>query len=287
MPETITVGFEELEAVLKTLDDTAAQAVQNTLGDIMASTKEEILRRSTLTAEARRRMSFALRTSPATRFSKKGAGGFSIKARGRKVSTLAEVKAEIFSTWKGQGITNPAEGAAARIERSIGPAQIRPKRRRFLLIPAGDFVTKGGRGRTEMVGGQMIERTSKKTGRKSKRRVGGRRVSLDLAALPGTFVVKTGRGLRLMQRLEGGARGRFEKAADAGGLTKSGRKRKISAKKLGARTRLVAVLVKSAKQARPLDFFGTWESLAADREARFDAMLDGLIENAVASAPRR
>ena len=172
---------------------------------------------------------------------------------------IADVTAETTSYWKGQGIDDPAEGVAARLEKRVGKSTSRPKRKRFLLIPVNDFVT------------------PKRRPRRERRTVSGisTMAKVELRKLPDTKVIKTPRGrLLLIQRLKSGQRGRFETGAKG-----------VRSKRLGKRERVVGILVREAKATQALDFFGPWDRLANKRDARYDRLLIDLI-NGVESRGR-
>ena len=85
--------------------------------------------------------------------------------------------------------------------------------------------------------------------------------------LPGTRIVRGCDGkLRVIQRLEGGVRGRHESGIKG-----------IRGKRLGERERVVGILVRQARVVQGLDFFGSWDRLAPQREARYERLLEDLV----------
>ena len=71
---------------------------------------------------------------------------------------------------------------------------------------------------------------------------------------------------RVIQRLEGGVRGRHESGIKG-----------IRGKRLGERERVVGILVRQARVVQGLDFFGSWDRLAPQREARYERLLEDLV----------
>lgn len=165
----------------------------------------------------------------------------------RKVDRLEDVVGETYSTWKGHYADRVEDGAARLIEKQVGEDLIRPRSARYLLIPQGDFLTPSGRPRRTRQG------------------PGGTLASVSLKDEPDTAVIEVRGRKLLVQNLRGSDRGRFERAT---GTTKRTR---------GDRMRVIGVLVRQAKQARPLDFFGSWDRLESRRDARFDRLLDDLV----------
>ncbi|MEE9609504.1 MAG: hypothetical protein V3U03_17340 [Myxococcota bacterium] len=229
-------GFDELTRFLRKLPEAAAPRLQGALVKNHLEHRAEIVRSSRFSPRGTRNLKFAIRVFPSKR---------------REVKKISDVEAGTSSFWKGADITSTAEGVAARLEKRIGAAITRPKRKRFLLIPWGDFLTATGRPRRE------------------RRDVGGRSVQAPILIrnLPGTRVVKSRDGkLRIVQRLQPGERGRFESGAK--GTSKS---------KLGARERVVGILVRQVRVVRGLDFFGSWDRLAPKRNDRYDRLLNAIL----------
>lgn len=242
----VVTGFDELAKEFRRLPKEAAARLQAAVVANHLDHRKEIIASSKMSPEGKRLMKFAIRVFP-------GGGG---RQRRRTIpSKVQDVTGETASFWKGSEVDDPAEGAAARIERQIGESTLRPKRRRLLLIPQGDFVTP--------------------TGRPRRKRRGGRTVTFDPRTdLKGdTFVVKTRSGeLILVEELERGAAGQFERQAARQRGAPLGR-----ASGLGVRTRVVGILKRQAKGFRGLDFFGSWNRLQTKRTNRYDRLLDDLV----------
>ena len=195
---------------------------------------------------------------------------------------LADVRAGTETYWKGLGETNPNEGVAARIEKRIGRSINRPLRKQHLLIPQGDMLINGKPrrvaqgGSVQQVGVRNITNSGKS---KQGRLVGNRNVPiLQSGTLEGTAVIKTSTGrLLLIQKLEEKKRGKFEKNLGGDGI-------KTRATSLGERMRVIGILKRTAKQAQPLDYFGSWDRGAAARDARYARMLDSIIRGQRAQA---
>jgi hypothetical protein len=240
----VASGFDELSSYLKRLPQRMAKRMQAAVIANHLDHRSEIIRSSSMSEQAKRNMKFVIRVFP-------GGGGKSGRSR-VDVNRLEDVTGETVSFWKGAGETDPARGAAARTEKSIGAQVIRPIRDQYLLIPQGDFITPSGRPR--------------------RTRSGGRMMPIDLSKLPGTRVVRIRGKLMMIQTLAAGALGEAER--------KAAREKKIrlgTTKRLARRERVVGVLVKQAKAFRGLDFFGSWDRLASKRTARYDRVLDDAI----------
>jgi len=237
-PDIVTTGFDDLENYLSKLPQRAAQRLQNVAAANHQEHKREAIKRSRrhFSPEGRRVLSYLVRVHPSSR-------------KPRKVKRLEDVDAATASYWKGATAKDPREGAAVRIETSLGGGTNRPKRRRFLLIPMGDLLTPTGR----------------------VRRKGGKPVMV--ADLPDTRVVRLRSGKRIVvQRIASGTVGQHERAAARARGAPLSRKKKD----LGERERVVGVLVRQAKQFAGLDFFGSWNALKSRREQRFDRILDDI-----------
>lgn len=235
-PQVVLTGFDELERYLRRLPQEAALRLQAAVVANHLDHRKEILRSSTFSPEGIRNLRFAIRVFPSKR----------VQPR-----RIQDVEGGTSSFWKGADIESPREGVAARVEKRIGTRITRPTRRRYLLIPWGDYLTPSGRPRRE------------------RRDVFGRSVLAPVLIrdLPGTRIVRGRDGkLRVIQRLEGGARGRFE-----GGI------KGVRGKRLGERERVVGILVRQARVVQGLDFFGSWDRLRQQRDARYDRLLDSLL----------
>lgn len=229
-PTVKLTGFAELERYLTRLPATAATRLQKVETRNHLDHRKEIVRRSTFSGAAKQRIGKAITVWPRGKPDRK---------------RIRDVEAGTSSFWRGD-VTTVGEGVAARVEKRIGKSTTRPTRKRYLLIPWGDFLTPTGRPRRE------------------RRDIGGRSVMAPVLIrdLPGTRVAKIAGKLRVIQRLEPGARGRFESGAK--GTTKKTR---------GVRERIVGILVREARVVRGLDFFGSWEGLERVRNDRYDRML--------------
>ncbi len=243
----VTTGFDELAKELKRLPKEAAARLQSAVIRNHLDHRKEIIRSSKMTAQAKRVMKFAIRVFP-------GSGGRQRRQKRVTPKNIAAVFGETVSFWKGAEATDPAEGTAARIEKSIGKSTIKPTKRRFLLIPQGDFLTP--------------------TGRPRRKRRGGRTVTLDPRDLKGdVFTIRTKSGeLILVERLRKGQAGQFERTAARQRGAPLGR-----AKGLGERTRIIGVMKKQAKGFRGLDFFGSWNRLQSKRTDRYTRLLDDIV----------
>ena len=192
----------------------------------------EVIRSSNFSPEGKRRLKFIVRVFP---------------RRPVKPKKISDIEAGTGSWWKGADIRDKREGVAARLEKRVGRSMTKPTRKKFLLIPWGDFRTPGGKPRKE------------------RRDVGGRTVTAPILIrkLPNTRIVKTQKGLRVVQRIAAGERGRFDSGAK--GVKKKG---------LGSRDRVVGLLVRSIKTPQGLDFFASWDRLAGDRDKAAGAFLE-------------
>lgn len=230
-------GTEQIDELFRKLPETAANRLQAVMVRNQLDHRAEVVRSSTFSPEGNRRLRFALRVFPSERVERK---------------RIDEVEAGTVSFWRGIEIERPEEGVAARLEKQIGPATVGPTRKRYLLIPWGDFTTPSGRPRRE------------------RRDIHGISVMAPVLIrdLPGTRVVlgRDGRR-RIVQRINEGERARFE-----GGI------RGIRSKKLGTRERVVGILVRQARVVRGLDFFGSWERLEQARTERYNRMLEALVK---------
>lgn len=165
MPPAVTFrGFKEIDRALATFPAKTATMLQGTLVRQMI--------------EARKRMAATSTMSPAGIRAIKARTGIVRIFPEKRVSPtrLRDVKAEIFSRWRGGRIPK-AEAAARTIEAQIGSFRYTPKRKKGLLIPAGPLLTAGGR--------------PKKKGGKT----------IDPAKLPGTRFIRTKRGVLLVRDL--------------------------------------------------------------------------------------
>ena len=251
MSRSITTGFKELDRELQRLPNKLANRLQGAVIRNHLDHRNEVINSSKLTAEGKRNIKFAIRVFPGSGGTQRNSGGKS-KTKRVNVRRIKDVFGETVSFWKGADST-VAEGAAARIEKTIGKTTIRAKKKRLLFIPQGDFTTR--------------------TGRPRRKRVGGRLVALDPRALKDTFTVRTGRGtLLVVQHLKGGKAGTFERqgARERGG--KLG-----GARGLGSRTRVVGILKKQVKGSRGLDFFKSWNRLQGKRTDRYTRLLDDVL----------
>lgn len=229
-------GFDELTRFLNKLPQEAAPRLQRVIVRNHLDHRDEIVRSSGFSPQGTRNLKRAIKVFPSKRVD---------------VKRIDQVVGGTSTFWKGVGINRPAEGVAARVEKRIGSAVTRPTRKRFLLIPWGDFLTPTGRPRRE------------------RRDVGGRSVQAPILIrqLPGTRIVRSKSGkLRVVQRLQQGERGRFESGAKG-----------VGKKKLGSRERVVGILVRRARVVRGLDFFGSWDRLSAKRDARYDRLLTDVL----------
>lgn len=229
-------GFRDLDRFLARLPNEAAGRLQAVLVKNHLEHRREVLRTSTFSAEGKRRLRFAIRVFPSRRV---------------QPTKIEDVEAGTASWWKGGELEDPSLGAAARLEKRVGSSVLRPVRRRYLLIPFGDFITRTGRPRRE------------------RRTVQGRSVMAPvlIRELPGTRVVTDRSGRKkIIQRLPAGRRGRFESGIKG-----------VRGTRLGARERVVGLLVRQARQIQGIDFHGSWDRLEASRDARFARMLDDLV----------
>jgi hypothetical protein len=235
--DRITTGFDELADELRRLPREAAQRLQNVAIANHRDHRKLVIQRSSanFSAEGQRSLRFIVRTIP--------------EGRGKVlVDRIDDVDAGTVSYWKGS-VRDPRDGAAARLEKEIGDDTTRPKRRRFLLIPQGDFVTPSGRPR---------------------RRSGK---PIDIGDLPNTAIIRTRSGKRLLiQHLDAGVAGDSERLAARQRGAPLGRKRSD----LGQRSRVVGILVRQARGFQGLDFFGPWRELQSVRDRRFQAILDDI-----------
>lgn len=164
-----------------------------------------------------------------------------------KAKRIKDVRGEVYSTWRGPGRRPVSEGTAALLEKTIGPPVLRPKRARGLLIPAGDFLTAKGRPR----------RTG--TGKHSR--------AIDLSRLRNTRFVKGSDGkIRLVQTILSSDRAAGERGTK--GTTKRAR---------GYRSRVVAFLVRRARAARGIDFWGAYQRTASLRAELYEKALEQVI----------
>ena len=230
-----TTGFKELERYLQRLPAAAALRLQAVEIKNHLEHRAEIVKRSTFSPQGTRNIKRAIKVHPSRRTEPK---------------TIQAVEAGTSSFWRGIGVENPNEGVAAIVEKSVGQSKIKPRHKRFLILPFGDFLTPGGRPRRQ------------------RRDVGGRSVMAPVLIrdLPGTRVVNVRNKLRVIQRLEPGQRGKFESGAK--GVRKG---------RLGVRERIVATLVKSARVVRGLDFFGSFGALEKKRLDRYSRMLQDVL----------
>lgn len=244
MADQFLRGDKELAKFFSRLPASSAERLQRVEIRNHLDHKKEVVRASSgFSAEGQRRL----------RAGRPGTGAIRVlPAKKVTPKRITDVTAETTSYWRGQDIKDPAEGVAARLEKRIGKPTSRPKRKRFLLIPVNDFLTRSGRPRRE-------RRTVNSVSTQAK---------IDLRKLPNTKVIKLPSGkLLLIQRLKAGQRGRFES------LTKGTR-----GKNLGTRDRVVGILVRQAKATQALDFFGSWARLAGKRDARYERMMNDIVK---------
>lgn len=240
----VVTGADELIEVLRKLPQRAAQRLQSALIANHIDHKKAVIAQSNFSPEGRRLMKFAIRVAPSSR-------------SGRViVKKLSEVRGETFSVWRGSGTTDPDEGAAARIEKRVGKSVIRPKRSRFLLIPQGPMLTPSGRPKRKRIGGVLT--------------------AIPLRDIKDATVIKTRSGRRLLiRRKKARRRGKRRQFTVGTGGERIGTP---LAGLEGERVEVIGVLVRQARQARPLDFFGSWDRLAGKREGRYKRLLDELVE---------
>lgn len=247
--EQVTTGFDELLKELRGLPNRAAGRLERVLIANHLDHRKEVLSSSDLSAAGKRGMRHAILVYPKA---KKGSSGkFSFES----AKKISDIEVGTVSYWTGPKLSDgswpkASEGAAARIEKSIGDPVIRAESGKMLLIPQGDFVTPTGRPR------------------KVKTPYG--RAPIDIAGLPNVRAVKLPNGrVVLIQTIDAGAYGaESRRASREGGL------RGVKQHELGRRERIVGVLKKQVKAFRGLDFFGSWERTRHIRERRFKAILD-------------
>lgn len=239
-------GMEELRKWLMKLPDVAADRLQRVVLANLRDHKREIVKSSKFERITSAQLNGIIRIEP--RLS---------RAAQKKPKRIEQVYGSIFSLW--QGATGK-EDAAKRVEKRVGSSTITPVKKRLLLLPVGDMLTPTGRARRVGVPGTKYTRP------------------VPLGELEDTAIIKTRSGLRLVQHLKAGERGLHERSHHAPGLTKSGRRRTISKKRLGARSRIIGMFIRKADQTRPLDFFGSWDRLKSSRDARFQRFLDDVVK---------
>lgn len=269
----IISGVEELNEYLALIPEESANLLQLVLTGprppgIFWMHRDEIVRSSTFKTLPRKSLEHLIKVWPR-------------KWQSRK--RLADVRGGIDIYWRGLDSPPNDPGVAARIEKKIGTGTNRPLRDRYLLIPQGDMLTNGKPrriaigGRRKKVSVQPINSSAEPVTLQT-RRVGSTRVPiLQSGTLEDTVVIKTKRGLRLIQNLAAKKRGKFEELNIPG-------QPKVRSTRLGQRSRIIGVLKPTAKQAKPLDFFAAWDRLSAAREKRFDEMLVRIIQG---RSPRR
>lgn len=154
-------GFRRIEKALARLPKRTATELQGTLVRQLIETKKEITRSSVMSPRAKRAL---------------GARKGIIRILPNRIvrpRRIRDVKAEIYTTWRG-GRLPKAEAAARAIESEVGKTHYTPRRKRGLLVPAGILRSKTG----------------------AIKRRGGKR--LNPAAMPRTRWVRTGRGAVLL-----------------------------------------------------------------------------------------
>jgi hypothetical protein len=231
----IPPGFAAFDRRLKKETRTVPDRIEKLIRGFHFKHRKAVIQRSDFSPEGKRRLRFIVRVFPRAP---------------KRPKKIEGIEAGTGSWWRGADVDRVEEGAAARTEKKIGKPTFRATKKRFLLIPWGDFLTKTGRPR------------------RARRDIGGRTVQAPILIrdLPGTRIIKGKDGkLRVIQRLAAGQRGKFETGAKG---TRS--------KGLGSRERIVGILVRQARSKQGLDFFGSWDSLADDRDRMSDEMLDRL-----------
>ncbi|MCI0630525.1 MAG: hypothetical protein L0Y44_07725 [Phycisphaerales bacterium] len=267
----IVSGADEINRFIGQLADSSATHLQNVFRKNAFDHREGVVKSSTfkvLRASSLRRLVMA--------WPKKASSASSRKR-------LRDVRAGVDVYWRGLDAKSPAEGVAARIEKRIGQRINRPLRKRFLLIPLGDMRTPSGQPRRVGQGGTLQGvpvRALPGAPMNQNRRVGGRKVPLlQAGVLANTAVIKNRRGrLLLIQNIGAGNKGLHENFNRTDGV------RRLTKRNVGQRSRILAVLKRSAKQAQPLDFFGSWDRLRGAREARYGRMLDQIVAGKRAAA---
>lgn len=262
----IVSGADEIATLLLVLPQASATHLQFVLRRNAIDHKNEIVRSSTFKNINRNSLRQLIRAWPG-------------KVTPRK--SLAQVKAGTDVYWKGLGEKSPANGVAARIEKRIGSGITTPTQSRFLLIPQGDMLSKGKPRRVNQGGTlkKVAVRSLPGQASSQNRRVGGKNVPiLQSGTLQDTVVLLGKRGLFLIQKLPKAKRGKFEP------MTYDAEGKRINARKLKDRYRIIGILRRSARQARPLDFFGSWDRLRGSRDARYERMLDDVVNGRKARA---
>lgn len=166
--------------------------------------------------------------------------------RRRMITRLQDAEAELYSNWRGFGESDPKRGAAARIEKQVGKSVVMPRRSRWLLVPAP--------------GGPLVT----PTGRPRRKRIGGLLVSIPPSSVRDARLIVTKRGRVLLIR-EKKARRRGKLTPGLGSLE-------------GERTEILAIGTRRARQAQPLDFFGSWQRLERKRSERWQRVLKDALE---------
>jgi len=243
-------GSAELEKYVNSLPQTAAKELQGTVIGIHNAHRREVIASSGFSAEGKKNLKHVVRVHP------RPASG----DRPRYIpKRLEDVQGETYSVWRGTSMLADDDAPAAVLEKSIGDPTVRAKRSRYLLLPLGDFRTNSDRPRRHKVGGRMLP--------------------FEIAKFKDTFLLKRGKTTFLLQRLDAGKLGDAERKASTDRAKLVGKTALLGKEKeLGERSRVIGMLEPEAKTVRGLDFFGAWNRLEPDREARFGRMMDRVLK---------